>query len=66
MILNESGSVAKDRIYKNDLINAFSTVDKIVATLKDKNMIKEDPKFDLGSTKTAYRMFKKNLNQIEK
>ena len=64
MLILESGSFAKDRITKDDLINTFNTVIEIVNTLKDDHLLKDDPQFNLGSTKLAYRMFQKKLNNI--
>jgi hypothetical protein len=64
MMILESGSVAKDRILQDDIVNAFNTVLEIVSFLKTNGLIKEDPQFNLGSTKIAYRIFQKKLNKV--
>jgi hypothetical protein len=64
MIILESGSVAKDRILKDDIVGTFNKIQEIVGFLKENNLIKKDPQFRLGSTKIAYRIFQKKLNKL--
>lgn len=52
------------RVTQNDLVEVFDGIEKLIQALLSKGLITEEPKFNLGSTSLAYRLFKKKKNQV--